>query len=365
MDYNNQKPPSTVHFLPYNSLRNPEGRIEFEVQSDSYLTEVLNFIGEWNSEKTAFTLQTSGSTGQPKSITVSRASMEQSARLTGEFLELRHGQTALLCLPVGFVAGKMMIVRALTLGLNLLVVKPSANPLLHVDDGITIDFAALTPMQLTGILSDDDSLQKLVQVRCTIIGGAPLSATLEGQLQWLPYPVYETFGMTETLTHIAMRRLNGTSPSYLFETLPGISLPSDDRGCLVIHAPHLDEPVVVTNDIVELHGNRSFRWLGRADNVINSGGFKIYPEKIERKIESVMNQRFIITNMPDSKLGEQVALIIEGEEEDTTTIESKISGLLDSYEKPRIILFMTEFPETASGKVIRSAVAEAIKKHNC
>lgn len=350
-----------VHFIPYELLETSKGKPELKVLGDVYLAQVWKFICEWNRNTSSFSLQTSGSTGEPKTISVSRLSMQQSARLTGEFLELRQGQTALLCLPVGFIAGKMMIVRAITLGLNLLVVEPSKNPLLRVDDGITIDFAAFTPMQLTEIFSNDDSLQKLMQIRSIIIGGASVSSTLERQVQWLPYPVFETFGMTETLTHIAMRRLNGPVASELFESLPGITLRSDERGCLVIHAPHLDEPAVVTNDLVELHSHRTFRWLGRVDNVINSGGLKIYPEKIERKIATLLSKRFIITNLPDPKLGELVALIIEGEAEDTAAIENRISGSLDTYEKPRKILFLPEFPKTLSGKVIRSAVAELVK----
>jgi o-succinylbenzoate---CoA ligase len=325
--------------------------------------QLSQFIELWNSGQQVFTLQTSGSTGKPKQIQVSRQSMIRSAELTAEALDLKKDDAALLCMPVEFVAGKMMLVRTLVLDLKLFAVKPSSNPLSQVDDSIQIDFAAMTPMQIMESLKDKDSYKKLLKIKTLIIGGAPVSMQLEQDLQNLPGEVFETYGMTETLTHIALRKINGKNKSDLFTAFPGIRVRTNERGCLVIHAPHLDQPEVVTNDLVDLVDDHSFRWLGRADNVINSGGIKLFPEQVEKKLENIINQRFIITGLPDERLGEKVVLAIEGSTPmgfKTTT--RLINEKLGHYERPREMFILHSFPETVSGKIIRSEVQKLLSQ---
>ena len=302
--------------------------------------DVNQFISEWYSTNIEMDLKTSGSTGKPKSISVKKDWMQNSAELTRKTFGLKKGDSALLCMPMKYVAGKMMVVRALELGLDLKVVEPSSNPLKNMDE--IIDFAAMVPLQL------ENSLNDLDQVKTLIVGGGQVSPKLVEKLQIESTQVYETYGMTETLTHVAIKPLNGPNISDLFRALDGIHFEKDDRGCLAIHASALNPVPIVTNDLVELIDENSFRWLGRFDNVINSGGIKIIPEVVEAKLTEVIpNRRFIIAGLPDDSLGQTVVLIVEGDEIDIP-IE-----FLDKYEKPKTIHFISEFIETESGKINR------------
>jgi O-succinylbenzoic acid--CoA ligase len=317
----------------------------------------------WKSGQQFFTLQTSGSTGKPKKIAVSRQSMIRSAELTGQALNLKKGNTALICMPLEFVAGKMMLVRTLVLDLKLVAFKPSANPLKQLDKEIQIDLAAMTPMQVMESLKDKESSAKLRNIKKLIIGSAPVSLQLERELQQLPCEFYETYGMTETLTHIALRRINGKNHSEFFQVLPEIKIRTDERGCLVIHAPHLDQPEVITNDLVEIINENQFRWLGRADHVINSGGVKIYPEQVEKKLEKLITRRFIIAGLPDNKFGEKVVLVVESSS--TAGFETTLELVADKtepFEKPRDIFFLKKFPKTNSGKIKRIDVRNLLLK---
>ena len=302
--------------------------------------DVNQFISEWYSTNIEMDLKTSGSTGKPKSISVKKDWMQNSAELTRKTFGLKKGDSALLCMPMKYVAGKMMVVRALELGLDLKVVEPSSNPLKNMDE--IIDFAAMVPLQL------ENSLNDLDQVKTLIVGGGQVSQQLIEKLQKISTQIFETYGMTETLTHVAIKPLNGPNISDLFRALDGIRFEKDDRGCLAIHASALNPVPIVTNDLVELIDENSFRWLGRFDNVINSGGIKIIPEVVEAKLTEVIpNRRFIIAGLPDDSLGQTVVLIVEGDEIDIP-IE-----FLDKYEKPKTIHFISEFIETESGKINR------------
>lgn len=324
--------------------------------------ELNDFVKQWESDLEYFTLQTSGSTGKPKQIRVSRQSMIRSAELTGQVLELKKGDTALLCMPLEFVAGKMMLVRALVLGLSLVVVKPSSNPLKEVSSKTIINFAAMTPMQVQETLKEPASLNKLSKIKKLIIGGAPVSRQLENELQQLPGEIFETYGMTETLTHIALRRINGPGRNEFFSLLPGITISANNRECLIIHAPHLADPDIITNDLVEIISPTQFRWLGRADNVVNSGGVKIFPEQVEKKLESIIKARFIVTGMSDGKLGEKLVLVIETQTpEGFGALPGLIAENLGSYKKPREIVFLEKFPETSTGKINRREIQKLLK----
>lgn len=310
----------------------------FIKEGEDFEKPVGNFLLDWFDGKSYIEMETSGTTGEPKTISVSKQAMVDSAIATGDFFELQPGDKALQCLPVKYVAGKMMLVRAMILGLDLEFVAPSSHPL--TDNEIDFDFVAMVPLQA------QNSIPQLSKVKKLIIGGAAVNKNLEKQLLKLPTQIFETYGMTETITHIAARKLGEKA----FTVLPNITLSYDDRNCLVIHAPRISSDVIVTNDIVEPINENQFIFLGRIDNVINSGGIKIIPELVENKISRRISQRFFIASKPDNELGEKVVLVIEGEKKD---LDPAIYSLLDKYEKPKEVLFISKFKDTFSGKIMR------------
>ncbi len=311
--------------------------------------DVNRFISEWFSLGDTMTLQTSGSTGKPKSISVQKELMQNSTELTGKTFGLKAGESTLLCMPMKFVAGKMMVVRALELGLDLKVVEPSSTPLDGMNE--SIDFAAMVPLQL------ENSLDHLNKVKTLIVGGGQVNPTLIKSLESISTQVFESYGMTETLTHVAIKPLNGPQKSDLFHALDGIHFETDDRGCLAIHAPMLNPNPIVTNDLVECVNEKFFRWLGRIDNVINSGGIKIIPEVVEAKLTaSIPDRRFFIAGIPDESMGEKVVLVVEGDE-----TEIKLDSL-DKFEQPKEIYYVSEFSETPSGKIHREQSSRFIAR---
>ena len=321
-------------------------------EGEPYEGVVGNFLLDWLNDKDYVEAKTSGSTGPPKLIRLKKKHMINSALATGKFFELPAGTTALLCLPSDFIAGKMMLVRAMVLGWQLDIVPPKANPL---DQLFKIyDFCAMTPFQL------DNSLGRLHLVKKLIVGGGSVSSNQKRLVQGLRTEVFETYGMTETITHVAARRVNARKEKenpVPFSSLPHVSFSTDERGCLVIDAPSISDEVVVTNDVVELLSHKRFVWKGRIDNVINSGGIKLYPEEIEAKLEKIIAQRFFITSLPDDSLGEKVILMVECpfSEEALGNLEREIreQRLLEKYEVPKKIYFIGKFEETPSGKVHR------------
>ncbi|MDI1316622.1 AMP-binding protein [Flavobacterium sp.] len=310
----------------------------FIKEGEDFEKPVGDFLLDWFDSKNYIEMQTSGSTGIPKMISVSKQAMVESALATGDFFELNPGNRALQCLPVKYVAGKMMLVRAMILGLDLDFVAPSSHPL-HNNE-VHYDFVAMVPLQA------QNSITELQKVKKMIVGGAAVNKNLEKQLLKLPTEVYETYGMTETITHIAARKLGEKA----FTVLPNVTISYDDRNCLVIHAPRISEEIIVTNDIVELLNENQFIFIGRFDTIINSGGIKLIPEQIEEKLAGKITERFFIASKPDNELGEKVVLVIEGEkhEFDTTLYDE-----LDKYEKPKEIIFIPKFKETPNGKIMR------------
>ena len=309
--------------------------------------DVNQFIADWFSSSDEMVLQTSGSTGTPKSISVKKEWMRNSAELTRKTFGLKRGDSALLCMPMKYVAGKMMMVRSLKLGLELKVIEPSSNPM----KGITekIDFGAMVPLQLENTLND------LAKVKTLIVGGGQVNPKLVEKLQNVSTQVYETYGMTETLTHVAIKPLNGPSKSDVFRALDDIDFELDGRGCLVINAPKMNPKPVITNDFIDLVDEKSFRWLGRYDNIINSGGIKIIPEVVEAKLSSIVpNRRFFIAGKSDKSLGEKVVLVVEGKSMDISCKS------LDKFEQPKEIHFIPEFVETKSGKIHRQTTLSLI-----
>ncbi len=310
--------------------------------------EIHRCMVEWLHPSPTIGLQTSGSTGLPRKIAMKKSWMENSARLTAEVFDLKRGDTALLCLPPQFIAGRMMLVRAMHLGLELEVTEPSSDPLAAIRR--EIDFAAMTPLQLSQSITQG----RLEKVKTLLVGGAQVSPALIKQTQLLKTRVFETWGMTETASHIAIRPLNGVHKSDCFSALPGVRFSQDERGCLVIQADHLGGEAIATNDVVELLHHRAFRWLGRYDNVINSGSVKIFPELIEQKLAPHLAARqFYITATADEALGQKVVLLIEGE---PFPLPQEAWDSLAKYEKPREIRFINRFSCTESGKIIRGRI---------
>ena len=311
---------------------------------------LYNFILQWISDKGFIEVKTSGSTGNPKQISISKKAMIASAKLTGDFLKLQEGNKALLCLPVDFIAGKLMVVRAFVLGMNLITAEPSGNPL--KDKKVHFDFAAMTPMQVFNILNKKTGKDKLNNIKNLIIGGGEINPELEIKLKSLKNKTYHTYGMTETITHIALKKINGNDKSNGFIALKNVWFEQDKRNCLIVNAPHISNNSIITNDIVNLKSKTEFEFKGRFDNVINSGGIKIIPEEIEQKIRPFIKQRFFIYGKPDEKLGQKTVLVIEGKPD--IEIENRLETIsLSKFEKPKEVIFINQFVETGNGKINR------------
>ena len=310
----------------------------FIKEGEDFEKPVGHFLLDWFDDRPFIEMKTSGTTGEPKVIRIEKQAMVNSALATGDFFDLMPGNKALQCLPVKYIAGKMMFVRGFILGLDMDLVAPTSTPLLNND--IDYDFVAMVPMQA------QHSLKELKCVKKLIVGGVKLGKILEKQLAKMPVDAYETYGMTETITHIAAKKMGEKA----FTGLPGVTISYDDNNCLVIHAPHISEEVIVTNDIVELVNENQFVFLGRFDNVINSGGIKLIPEQIEEKLAGKIDARFFVSGKSDDTLGEKLVLIVEGEKR---TIDDSVFESLDKYEKPKEVIFVGKFKETENGKIMR------------
>jgi len=293
----------------------------------SWEYSLYTFILDWISSSKTVSVNTSGSTGKSRQIKIEKCKMIQSALLTGNFFNLKKNDKALLSLPVEFIAGKMMVVRAFVLGLNLLPIEPTGNPLNELNENY--DFAAFTPMQVFNILGDHNGSKKLGLIKNVIIGGGEINESLSKKIRDLQNNTYHTYGMTETLTHVALKKLNGNNYQKYFKALPGIQFETDERSCLVIKALHLENEVITTNDVVELKSATEFEFVGRHDNIINSGGIKIFPEKVEQSLIPIIKERFIISGLPDEKLGQIVVLVIEGNNLEHYNIQESFKSLLN------------------------------------
>lgn len=311
----------------------------FIKEGDDFEKPVGDFLLDWFNEKPYIDMLTSGSTGIPKTIRVAKQAMVRSALATGDYFDLIPGNKVLNCLPVKYVAGKMMFVRSFILGLEMEFVAPTSHPLQKNE--LKFDFAAMVPLQAQNSISELGCIKKL------IVGGAKINAHLEQQLLALPNTqCYETFGMTEAVSHIAAKKIGQKA----FTVLPHVSIETDVRNCLIIHAPDVSEKSIITNDLVEIIKKNQFIFLGRLDNVVNSGGIKLIPEQIEAKMSKSFKNRFFVIGIPDESLGEKLILVIEGKKYD---VDNGIFDVLDKYEKPKDIVFVAKFAETPNGKVVR------------
>lgn len=337
----------------YNREALKEVAYSYIKEGEEFEIAIGEFLADWLDSNETLSAQTSGSTGMPKTIGVSKQAMVHSALTTGNFFELQPKDCALLCLPAETIAGKMMLIRAMMLGLHLDIIPPKKS--LEINTRKVYQFAAMIPMQL------QKNLSKVENIETIIVGGAPVSKDLKKTIQTIKPTIFETYGMTETVSHIAVKQLNNflkTTANSYFQVLPGIIISQDDRDCLIIDAQNISEEKIITNDVVKLYSQSTFEWLGRIDHVINSGGVKIHPEVIENALATQLDMRFFITALPDNELGERVVLIVEGEQK---TINPDVFSGLDKYEIPKEIFFVKQFQETHSGKIQRKKTVASLK----
>lgn len=345
-------------------LLDPATPQHWPVYQTPYEAEALDFCRAWLSSQPEFVLQTSGSTGVPKAITLTRAQMRASAHLTGQTLGLKPGDGALVCLNIRYVAGVMMLVRGLELGLPMTVIEPSGNPLAGFDAEQTrFAFTAFVPLQLQTILEQaSDKLPILNSMKAILIGGAATSPALEQALQVIESPVFATYGMTETVSHIALRRMNSAERQDWFTALDGVDLGTDERGCLHVTSAATNHIRVQTNDVVELIDLAHFRLLGRADRIINSGGVKVQPEQIEQLIEHLLAMsgakgRLFVAGLPSERLGQRVVLFCEAwapTDEQWQQIQEAVRAQMSSYAVPKEVITVAQFSETPTGKIDRA-----------
>lgn len=314
-------------------------------------TAFYRFIREWLNDKKHLMVKTSGSTGKPRNTKVSKSAMLRSAFNTLGFFGLTPGQSALLCLSCNFIAGKMMVVRALAGGLNLVPVPVTGTPLSNIEK--RIDFAAMTPLQMSNELNA--SPRRTRYLKTVILGGSPTGKELNQKLQNEPFQAWETYGMTETLSHIAVRPINGPGTNAFFTPLENVTLDTSNRGCLIIDAVGITNGPLETNDLVEFNERQEFRVKGRIDNIINTGGVKVSPEEIEARISDLIHQPFFISSLPHPLLGRELVLVVEQKPDNETTLLENIKMKLPSYHAPREIIIKNPFPRTETGKIKRNA----------
>lgn len=324
-----------------------------------YVASVYNFLYEWFDDNDFVTVRTSGSTGMPKEIRVKKSRMMASAAMTCSFFGLERGDNALLCMNLKYIGAKMMVVRSLVCGMNLIVRPATGHP--FSDISVHLSLAAVVPMQMFNTMTVPAEAEIAGKTEFIIIGGGAVSSDLQNLVKRLPNAVYSTYGMTETLSHIALRRLNGNDATDCYVPLPGVSLSLSDDNTLQIKAPSLCDSVLKTNDLAELDSNGHFRILGRLDNVINSGGIKVYPEQIEEKLEGVINRPFVITSLPDPKFGEIIVLMVEGKEPLPSEVARALKDILPHYMLPKHIVCVDHIPLTENGKIARAECRKIIQ----
>lgn len=311
-----------------------------------HLSDSLNqFLGQWDNNSDYIIAHTSGSTGTPKEIKLLKTDMLASAKATCQYFKIGEGSCLVNPLSVDYIAGKMMVARALVSGAELWNEEPSSSPLNNWLEDNYIHLLPVVPAQIPALLASN----KLHLVKNLIIGGAKLPVEFESKLKQSNINAYCTYGMTETCSHVALRKIGEKS----YYALPGFEFSVDDRCCLIIRSNRMSFGEIITNDIVELENSKSFAWLGRFDNVVNSGGIKLFPEQIEAKIEELIEGRnFYISSRESLRWGNEIILVIEGNEE-ICGLKEKLSERLSRYEIPKDIIYRETLEKTASGKIKR------------
>jgi O-succinylbenzoic acid--CoA ligase len=327
-------------------------KIIYQTSDKIYINEVNQFIEEWFNDKEFITTKTSGSTGIPKEIRLKKDYLRASARMTGIFFDFKEKDNLLLSLPIYGIGGKMIIIRAIEFKCNLIVVSPQYNPLKEVI-GIPIKIVSLVPYQINKIIDETPELFELVEN--ILIGGAPLNSSLIKRINQLPSNNFETFGMTETYSHIALKNLKKENYFRVFQNI-SITIKQE---CLQINAPVLGITNLLTNDIIKLIDKDKFKWIGRKDFVINSGGLKLHPELIEQKIETLIPSPYFISKEKNDQFGEIVILVIESTSTNEKTLLSILKKKLTPFEVPKKIYQLEEFVYTPTRKINK---IETLKK---
>ncbi|MFY7846422.1 AMP-binding protein [Chryseobacterium gambrini] len=323
---------------------------EFEIR-------VKNFLNEWFSDSDTVKVQTSGSTGTPKVFDIEKSRMMNSAEMTCDFLGLKEGDTALICLPVEYISGKMMVVRSMIRKLKLIVADPSLKPVETLDR--KIDFCAMTPLQV------ENSLDQLNLIKNLIIGGAAVSEDLKKKMQETLKTIesetyiFETYGMSETLSHIGLKQIL-PEPEEYFTVFENVEISLDERNCLRIYAPKLNPDILQTNDLVEIKNGKQFKFLGRIDNVINSGGAKIFPEQLEALVKKEIPNEVVFLGIDDVSLSQKLIAVIEGERSDDLIKKIREIQFEKSFHKPKEIVFVEKIPRTPNGKISRKELLKLI-----
>ena len=317
-----------------------------------------NFLIDWLNDKDYLLVNTSGSTGTPKTIKLQKQAMVNSALATGDFFGLQPGDKAMNCLPSHYIAGKMMLVRAMILGLEIDCVEPSSHPIFDYDK--RYDFCAMIPLQLK------HTIKYTHNIKTIIVGGSKVTKPILQLIKGCESRIFETYGMTETVTHVAVRQLESKvlKGEIYFNALPNVTFAQDERQCLIVNATKLVSEPLATNDVVDLISESSFQLLGRFDNVINSGGVKLFPEQIEDKLQLVIDDRFIVAGQDDEDLGERLILIVENPRDNTESINNRIKHVkgLTKFEVPKHIYVVDKFVETINGKIQRQKTLDLVTR---
>ena len=346
--------------------------------NNPYFKKVFEFKKAWEFGQETFEIQTSGSTGQPKKILLRRKQMLASVKMTAKAFNLKEGDTAFCCLNIDYIAGMMMLVRAFEIGMDLLIVEPKSNPFEDIEKHLYIlkanrgqNFFAFVPLQIQTLLDNTPIYSDILNsAKAIIIGGAAVNEAILEKIQKIYRPVYVTYGMSETLTHIAIKRINGSEKEEFFNTLDGVDIKLTNESCLMIKSKTTDDQWITTNDVAEIINGSSFVLHGRIDNVINSGGVKIQLEKIEKVAELVLNKlktdkkelkgRYFVFSLPDENLGERLIFVLEKEtiavlsgREDITKIDilKGFKEILPKFEVPKEVFFVEKIVETPTGKI--------------
>lgn len=346
--------------IPFATISTPQilAAAAEQLQQDlpDWERKVWRFIQLWNDNRAdAIAVFTSGSTGQPREILHKKKHIRESALMTGKVLKLTTNMNALLCLPADKISGMMMIVRAMELKMNLHCVRPAAHPLNELTAEHNLHFAAFTPAQVHSIIASTSARTTFSAIGKVLLGGENTPRETVTAIAHLPNEVYVTFGMTETISHIALKRINGTTPDQHYTVPDGIKISVDENERLIVTAPQLGVVQLRTTDIVSLVSQTQFDWIGRADNVINTGGVKVFPEQIEKLLLSDLNMPFFVTGIRDEKYGERVALVIEtaqAEDADKEKITLAVSKL-PKLQRPKTMMLCRQFVKTANGKLQR------------
>ncbi len=333
---------------------------ETDQSTPQWKREILDFIRLYlDSSMGEITQYTSGTTGDPGKHILLRESMRKSAGRTLRFFKLNPGDKALMCLPIRYIAGKMMVVRALEGGLDLVLTEPSGRPLRELNQAVS--FAALVPLQVHESLKHGDNLTRISKL---IVGGGEIGHASKKVLECLSQTaVFESFGMTETYTHFAIRRINGDNPELGFRLLEGVSVSLDHRNCLVVRVEGVTQGPITTNDLVEIDPTgRGFKWLGRYDHVINTGGIKLIPELLEEQIRRSLGKDCLLLSEPDERLGSRVILVVETAQTDPPIEEwlGTLKSFLSAYELPKRIVTLKEIPRNLSMKLDRMATQKIV-----